>query len=75
MDNNTQSETFWIVRKWFQDDDEVENLVQSGSNYGKFWTLEDAERAQFEEFMDGYDKGETGKIFEVKTTYVWKEVE
>jgi hypothetical protein len=71
MDNNTQSETFWIVRKWFQDDNEIQDV----DDYEKHWSFASAECALSEEWYNGYDKGLTGKIFEVKATYAWKEVE
>ena len=71
MDNNTQSETFWIVRKWFQDDDEIQDV----DDYEKHWSFASAECALSEEWRMGYDKGLTGKIFEVKATYAWKGIE
>lgn len=66
-----QSETFWIVRKWFQDDDEIQDV----DDYEKHWSFASAECALSEEWRMGYDKGLTGKIFEVKATYAWKDVD
>ncbi len=66
-----QIETFWIVRKWFQDDDEIQDV----DDYEKHWSFASAECALSEEWRMGYDKGLTGKIFEVKATYAWKDVD
>lgn len=67
MDNNTQSENFWIVRKWFEDDSDIQDV----NDYEKHWSFASAECALSEEWHNGYDKGLTGKIFEVKASYAW----
>ncbi len=34
----------------------------------------DAEKALAQEWLDGFDKGKTGKLFEVNATFTWKDV-
>ena len=74
MTSNSQSETFWIVLPWFQDACEVGDLAHSSNQHQKFWSLADAEKALVQEWLDGFDKGKTGKLFEVNATFTWKEV-
>ena len=74
MTNNSQNETFWIVLKWFQDESEIEDLAHSNNQHQKFWSLADAEKALDEEWLDGLDKGKTGKLFEINATFTWKDV-
>ena len=61
MSKDETKEKFWVVRKWFYNPDETDMDKQ-------YYSLESALEALDETNMDGYDKGETGSVYEVTAT-------
>mgnify|MGYP003638081718 CR=1 FL=1 len=64
---NLSEEKFWVVRKWFYDPADTDMHKQ-------YYSLESAMEALADTDMDGYDKGETGSLYEVTPTYTVRDV-
>ena len=60
-------EKFWVVRQWFYDPADTDM-------HKTYYSLESAMEALDETNMAGYDKGETGSVYEVTPTYTVRDV-
>ena len=62
----SDTETFWVVLRHWQNDNDIEDVVLQDHRY---YMKEEAEVALYHENLDGIDKGCEGKLIKVNAKY------